>query len=237
MQQLICALPCYKVCCALPVVPIAYTPHSNLLSSHAPDDWVSFCVLQCIQAQSSLRCGVRSAVRSQRQSSRHLRQGSGSVTVTAKRKEPTSLYRDKRCSEECVIFIASLHGCSDALRRCCSRGRVYVPQRLAVLCSHHSVIKGCPTIFVWRIAMLTAVMAPRILSFARYMPQRVCTARRLLRSVDTAEQAGRGTQVDMAVYSPVRLEHCGKSAASAIFANWPQARDLRWTHVTPHVVS
>ncbi len=76
MQQLICALPCYKVCCSLPVVPIADTPHSNLLSSHAPDDWVSFRVLQRLQAQTSRRCGIHSATLDT-QSFRHMRQEKG----------------------------------------------------------------------------------------------------------------------------------------------------------------
>ena len=30
---------------------------------------------------------------------------------------------------------------------------------------------------------------------------------------------------------------CSKSAADASFSKWPEARDLRWAHVTPHVVS
>ena len=148
MQQLICALPCYKICCSLPVVPIAYTPNSNLVSSHAPDDWVSFRVLQCLYAQSSLRCGIRSAASVCKELKTPEARVSHNVTVTARRTGPTSLYRDRRCSEECAMFIDSLHGCSDPLRLCCSRGRVYVPQRLAVICSHCTVIKGCPTISI-----------------------------------------------------------------------------------------
>ncbi len=162
---------------------------------------------------------------------------SHTVTVTARRKGLTSLYRDKRCSEECVIFINPLHGCPDALRRCGSRGPVYVPQRLAVMSSRCAVFKGCPNILLWQGGKLRAVIAPRIPSSACDMPERVRTARRLLRSIDATEQAGRGTQVKMAMYSLVRLKDREKSAADAIFANWPQARDLRWSHVTPHVVS
>ena len=51
MQQLIRALPRYKSSCTLPVMTIAYTPYSNLFSSHAPDHWVCFRVLQNVRVR------------------------------------------------------------------------------------------------------------------------------------------------------------------------------------------
>ena len=49
MQQFIRALPRYKGSCSLSMMPIACTPYSSLFPSHAPDNWVGFCVLHAFK--------------------------------------------------------------------------------------------------------------------------------------------------------------------------------------------
>ncbi len=133
MQQLICALPCYKVCCSLPVVPIAYTPHSNLLSSHAPDDWVSFRVLQRLHAQTSRRCGIRSAASVCKELTTPEARVSHTCNCDSQENGAHLLVSGQTLLVKSVsMFIDSLHGCSGPLRLCCSRGRVYAPQRCAL---------------------------------------------------------------------------------------------------------